>query len=1096
MQGESFGERVATALREEFGLEDEGEAAAEGQRPTAVVAVEQAQRIVAPTRPPVTEPRSRAHAVIDWFWGDIAITGDEPIADTAATTSEPEAVVDSNLDAEAIADREPLPLADLFPPLPADDNVVLALPPDPLPLDAEALEDAEDLEGVLELIGMQGPLLALLQTSTFCTILVIGTVVIAVGLPYVWGKTVLVFVGEPWIWGVQFPLAVVGWLGDILVDTVLSLGGWLFSLAARGNGIAVRGLGKAVPILAVWGGGVDGGWSERAELLAEKVSGAAGTRLWRVAENVIAETKDGLPWECTFLSGSMQALASLRKIEQEARWVGASAGYVVAAVAQTLSRAPEAGLRGSFAALTSAIPTHFSIAKTTLSHYTTTLVTALRALSSTSGILTITTRPSLPLDPSLLHWTPSARISATLTGYLALAALATLYVHLDTPLTRSASHQRTEKALRDSLRQAGGVLKVVLIISIEMLLFPLYCGVLLDIAFLPLFPGATLSGRFAWAVSSAAGETGTWSWGFGFVHWFLGTAYMFHFALFVGMCRKILRKGVLWFIRDPDDPNFHPVRDVLERNIGTQLRKIAFSALVYGALVILCLGGVVWGVDWAVPGVFPVRWRSVEPVLEFPGCLVVFNVVVPLVVRVGEPSERLREGLRMWLRFVARGLRLSHFLFGERGREEEGRSVGRAAWWARLWKRSASGDLAVEGTSEIEEERLIPDGKFVLTPCTDQYRPPKPQEAFLHYADDGTDDVYITDKHGKRNVQFETMYVPSFFRWRIAAFIVCLWVFAVAAGLSGGILPLVLGRRLLVLLGGRQGTNDVYAFTAGAWVMTGFVVAAYQVPLLWKAISDSEGQAKLDVGAWRRSLAEYTSRAAKCIYVYGFVGLALPMLCALLMQFYLVLPLHTLVASHTAHSGTPTPPSANETPSVPTDFLRAPTLPPAADYTHTIHLLSEYCLGLLYTRLLLRFIVTTPASLPAEAVRRITASGYTNPNPRLFTRWLVLPVFALSAVFLLFPPLLAKIALSTAPGLADEQRLKLYRYAFPMVAAWGVGGWGGVQVGKGVRRWRRRVRDEVYLVGEQLHNFGERRPPVGSWRVVEGVRGRRDGVVE
>jgi E3 ubiquitin-protein ligase MARCH6 len=30
-----------------------------------------------------------------------------------------------------------------------------------------------------------------------------------------------------------------------------------------------------------------------------------------------------------------------------------------------------------------------------------------------------------------------------------------------------------------------------------------------------------------------------------FVHWFVGTCYMFHFALFVSMCRKIMRKGVL-----------------------------------------------------------------------------------------------------------------------------------------------------------------------------------------------------------------------------------------------------------------------------------------------------------------------------------------------------------------------------------------------------------------------------------------------------------------------------------------------------------------------------------------------------------------------
>ena len=58
-----------------------------------------------------------------------------------------------------------------------------------------------------------------------------------------------------------------------------------------------------------------------------------------------------------------------------------------------------------------------------------------------------------------------------------------------------------------------------------------------------------------------------------------------------------MRTGVLYFIRDPEDPTFHVVRDVLERSVSTQLQKIAFSALVYGAQVIICLGGVVWGVS-------------------------------------------------------------------------------------------------------------------------------------------------------------------------------------------------------------------------------------------------------------------------------------------------------------------------------------------------------------------------------------------------------------------------------------------------------------------------------------------------------------------
>ena len=95
---------------------------------------------------------------------------------------------------------------------------------------------------------------------------------------------------------------------------------------------------------------------------------------------------------------------------------------------------------------------------------------------------------------------------------------------------------------------------------------------------------------------------------------------MLYFALFVSMYRKIMQSGVLCkfetsalsqditniakdFIRDPDDQNFHPVKDVLDRLVMMQLRKIGFSALIYGVLVIVCLGGVIWSFHLATESV-------------------------------------------------------------------------------------------------------------------------------------------------------------------------------------------------------------------------------------------------------------------------------------------------------------------------------------------------------------------------------------------------------------------------------------------------------------------------------------------------------------
>ena len=70
-----------------------------------------------------------------------------------------------------------------------------------------------------------------------------------------------------------------------------------------------------------------------------------------------------------------------------------------------------------------------------------------------------------------------------------------------------------------------------------MLVFPLYCGLLMDAALLPLFEHATIKSRYEFTMNYPLTSM--------FVHWFVGTGYMFHFALFVSMCRKIMRKGVL-----------------------------------------------------------------------------------------------------------------------------------------------------------------------------------------------------------------------------------------------------------------------------------------------------------------------------------------------------------------------------------------------------------------------------------------------------------------------------------------------------------------------------------------------------------------------
>ncbi|KAK3712293.1 hypothetical protein LTR37_009155 [Vermiconidia calcicola] len=1086
---ESFGNRVASVFREEFGLDEAEELESmrqAGLRPDGEPTSNDNQSEEPATRQQNDAQPTYTQRIADWFWGDIQ----------APTVAEPVPAADEELQqANGDGDVHEAPFVPVQGGEPALENPAPAAAPaeeqahDPevlaaaqqAGLDPEAVEDAEDLEGIFELVGLQGPLIGLFQTSAFCLLLVACTILGAVMVPYLGGKVVLSFVGSPVYFAVKMPLQTASFIADFLIDMTLLLVGWVVMLSAVTTNWTLAVASTWAPSLQ------DQHVTKKVLEYATGVATKSGSRLQGLFN--VGEPTEGIEWSWAFLGWSVHSHASLRTIEDEVnavlRYTGAGVTWTVETVS---SGSVLAVCKQSLGAL-KYVPELPAKLLAGVNSLRLSLQPVLDFFSNLSrGSLTLST-PEMPMDPSLVYWNSSDRALAILAGYAALAGLAAIYVAMDTPLTKSESGRKHEKMIRDGLRQAGGVLKVILIISIEMLVFPLYCGMLLDVAFLPLFRDASMASRWDFA--------GRKPYTFCFIHWFIGTCYMFHFALFVGMCRKILRKGVLWFIRDPDDPTFHPVRDVLERNVATQLRKIAFSALVYGALVILCLGGVIWTIGRLFEGIFPIHWSSTEPVLEFPLDLFLYNFVTPLVIRLFKPTEAVNVMYAWWLRRCARFLRLSHFLFDDRRKEEEGH-LAHATWssFLRMTKPERSISATTEDPANADEVRdaethFKRDGKYVLTPCNDQYRPPKPGEAFLHIDDN---DVYIADKDGKKNDHFAKVYVPPFFRIRVALFMVCLWMFSAFMGLCATLVPLVFGRQLFARIV-PEGiiVNDIYAYSVGAYLLGGCIFLALKgktgVSYLQKKAS------VIDAKAWIEPVKRFTLKALKCCYVYGFLGVVLPTIFALILQFYLVLPLHTWAASAASRTGSPAEIDTGASAANLTSLFQNQTeqaghteQPDLAE--HSFHILQEYALGLLYVRIATWLIIAAPASRAAEAFRRITADGYLNPNVRLATRIFVLPAILLSAFVLLFPPAVANLVITAVhsflvDGFIDpDGQTKIYRYSYPLAASCIVTVLGASELGKATSRWRARIRDEVYLVGERLHNFGEKKPPSGSRSVV------------
>ncbi|KAJ4414573.1 hypothetical protein N0V85_003093 [Neurospora sp. IMI 360204] len=990
-------------------------------------------------------------------------------------------------------------------------------------LEQDAIDDAEDLEGVLELLGMRGPLAGLFQNAIFCVLLVSATIFLGLFVPYNIGRYSLWFIAKP-----MRPVWILYSLCRFIQDmVVIAFGLVSHALWLVHPSLGLGGVARLVTKLLF-------GSRYAAATLDPHVEMANAAK--RVGHTVIHELgRVSMSEIHTFSAVSHEALLSVK-------------GHIFS----------------GFAALASALvfifggdySTKAPLVFSTASSATAFALKALKTLPATLLKPNLVINVNFPdashaIDPALAYWNGTDRFWAILAGYLTIYMAAVLYLRRGGPISSSQTGQEWEAAIIDALNQASGVMKVILIIGIEMLVFPLYCGMLLDIALLPLFENATLMSRLQFTLNFPVTSI--------FVHWFVGTAYMFHFALFVSMCRKIMRRGVLYFIRDPDDPEFHPVRDVLERNVTTQLRKIAFSALVYGALVIICLGAVVWGLALSLPNVLPIHYSSNEPVLEFPLDLLFYNFLMPLAVKFFKPGDGLHAMYTWWFRTCGRCLRITWFLFGERKADEEGRlrmtergPGAQASWWqamflqldesnglVRPWKPKFVAESTKAETSESEPEspnirgyvpsesearelspeegfkdylvdtkQLIPDGRFVRAPASDQVKIPKGKTVFLEVSEknerlDGKPDVPETDLYS--TTQYRLVYVPPHFRVRIFFFILLIWIFAAATGVGITIIPLVFGRwmfQLLIPEGVR--TNDIYAFGIGIHVLGSIIYALINMRSLSQTAKIRVVGAIVSVfnnGAVRRGLAVIT-RIAKIVYSYFFLLVVFPLMIASVAELYVMMPLHEFMYSV---------PIAQDIKQVTIEHAAA--LNPC----HTIRVMQSWTIGLLYLKLSVRGITTWfSGSRLALATKAVLRRGWFNPNAGVLTRAFVIPAILLWTVAMAIPTLFAKFMISwslaetltlrhpqaVVDGVVDQTFydayvVLIYRRSFPLTAllllavaaVWGLLGV--------FQSWKMRIRDEAYLIGERLQNYGGGMPQRdlgrgtrGGWRAGIAVGGR------
>merc|ERR1719318_2427247 len=248
-----------------------------------------------------------------------------------------------------------------------------------------------------------------------------------------------------------------------------------------------------------------------------------------------------------------------------------------------------------------------------------------------------------------MHGVHFSGLLVTMTGYCMIGiSLALLHAF--------ASLLRFRRSAR-ALGLCYVVVKVALLLVAEILAFPVICGWWLDVCSLSLFD-ATLKDRIQ--------SFHTAPWASVFIHWLIGMVYVFYFASFVILLREVLRPGVLWFLRNLNDPDFNPIQEMIHLSIPRHMRRFCASLVMFGTSIFVMLYLPSRIIKSILPSFLPYTTQSQESnVDELAMELLLLLVILPAVQDQNQGREWLKFLVTRWCRGAAWLLDIHSYMSGD-----------------------------------------------------------------------------------------------------------------------------------------------------------------------------------------------------------------------------------------------------------------------------------------------------------------------------------------------------------------------------------------------------------------------------------------------
>ncbi|XP_038706435.1 probable E3 ubiquitin ligase SUD1 isoform X3 [Tripterygium wilfordii] len=545
------------------------------------------------------------------------------------------------------------------------------------------------------------------------------------------------------------------------------------------------------------------------------------------------------------------------------------------------------------------------------------------------------------------------------------------------------------------------MIKVAFLLVIELGVFPLMCGWWLDVCTIRMF-GKTMAQRVQFfSISPLASSA---------LHWVVGIVYMLQISIFVSLLRGVLRNGVLYFLRDPADPNYNPFRDLIDDPVHKHVRRVLLTIAVYGSLIVMLIFLPVKLTMRMVPSVFPLDISRVsDPFTEIPADLLVFQICIPFAIEHFKLRRTIKSLLRYWFTVVGWALGLTDFLLSpseDNGAQENGN--GDPGRQDRLQViQFGEQDQAVAGFPDVGD----------------------PNRGILASEDSNVTEEYDGDD------QSDSEY--SFFL-RIVLLLVVAWMTMLIFNSALIVVPISLGRVLfnaIPVLPITHGIrcNDLYAFIIGSYVIwTALAGARYSIEHV-----KAKRAAALVCQIWKWCGIVVKSSALLSIWIF-----VIPLLVGLLFELLVIVP------------------------------MRVPV-----DESPVFLLYQDWAVGLIFLKIWTRLVMLEHMMpLAGESWRmkfeRVREDGFSRLRGLWVLREIVLPIIINLLTALCVPYVLAR-GVFPVLGCPLVVNSAVYRFAWLGCLCFSVLCFGAKRFHFWFTNLHNSIRDDRYLIGRRLHDFGE-----------------------